>query len=49
LLIAVWVTFSAVDAWPMSPSTTARFGDGSKPAFETLRVVATTFIAAFQK
>ena len=42
LLRAVCVTFSAVAGWPMSPSTSASFGDGAKPAFEMLREVATT-------
>ena len=42
LSIAVFATFSAVAAWPMSPSTSARFGDGANPAFEMLREVATT-------
>src|ERR1700723_2113054 len=42
LATAVCVTFSAVSALPMSPSTTARAAEGAKPAFVALRDVATT-------
>jgi hypothetical protein len=42
LLMAVCETFSAVAAWPISPSTRLSFGDSAKPALETLRAVPTT-------
>jgi hypothetical protein len=42
LSIAVFATSSAVSARLISPSTSARLGDGAYPAFEMLREVATT-------
>jgi len=41
-VIAACVTFSAVVAKPMSPSTIARSDEGAKAAFVALRDVATT-------